>query len=629
MQWVREHLKVVYVAVAIIATIAIYIFLFIVPRTVLFSYAEPSACKVWPTLFPSSMQTLDNEQFTVEFKPSLKIGGVTLFSDTRCVTPTSAPKPGDTVVTAAPLGGWLFRQNIRVNVPSQPIASVSNLNKPVPTTKPLTVNLDQLDKVHNYTLRVGDREVSCASSEKAPAIQCDIVPLRLEQGKEYNLEVSRHFKKESTASVLRSNITTLTATSITEGSVKQGEIIYARPTEIRFIADKSLKKASISITEDGSSQKVALASKIEGSTIVATLAKELDREKAYKLTITGLEAVDGSSLAEPYVVGFQTSGGPKVTGVSVGKTGVPGNARITVTFDQELSASQDILSVASINGAGASSITKSGSQVIYQLSGAPVCTDFTLSISAKLMSKYDIPANTDWSYASRTSCHTLETIGYSVKGRAIQAYTFGSGASTVLYSGAIHGNEVSSSRILYDWIDYLEVNAKQLPAGRKIVVVPTVNPDGLAANSRNSARNVNLNRNFNTSDWKKDINDTNGTVAGGGGAAPASEPETQALAALSSRLRPRLVLSYHAVGSVAIGNQAGDSSSLAATYARLVGYSNGTGSSSEIFDYEITGTYDDWLAEKLGVPSIVIELGSYSYRDFSHHRQAFWTMATS
>jgi hypothetical protein len=61
----------------------------------------------------------------------------------------------------------------------------------------------------------------------------------------------------------------------------------------------------------------------------------------------------------------------------------------------------------------------------------------------------------------------------------------------------------------------------------------------------------------------------------------------------------------------------------------MVGYRNGTGSSSEVFDYEITGTYDDWLAEKLGIPSMVIELGSYTFRDFGHHRAAFWAMAKS
>ena len=89
------------------------------------------------------------------------------------------------------------------------------------------------------------------------------------------------------------------------------------------------------------------------------------------------------------------------------------------------------------------------------------------------------------------------------------------------------------------------------------------------------------------------------------------------------------MLSYHAVGSVAIANQAGDSASLANTYARTVGYSNGTGNSSEIFTYEITGTYDDWLRERLGVPSIVVELGSYSYRNFAHHQPAMWAMIES
>ena len=77
------------------------------------------------------------------------------------------------------------------------------------------------------------------------------------------------------------------------------------------------------------------------------------------------------------------------------------------------------------------------------------------------------------------------------------------------------------------------------------------------------------------------------------------------------------------------GNQAGDSAQLAAQYASMVDYRNGTGSSSEVFDYEITGTYDDWLAEKMGIPSMVIELGSNTFRDFSHHRAAFWAMAKS
>ena len=106
-----------------------------------------------------------------------------------------------------------------------------------------------------------------------------------------------------------------------------------------------------------------------------------------------------------------------------------------------------------------------------------------------------------------------------------------------------------------------------------------------------------------------------------------SEPETKAIAALASRLKPRLTLSYHAVGSVAIANGAGTSGSAAATYASMVGYNNGTGNSAEIFQYEITGTFDDWLAQNLGAGSVVVELGSYQYRNFSHHSSAMWNMA--
>lgn len=355
-QWVREHLKVVYVAIAIVAAIAVYSILFIVPRTVQFSYAKPTACTLWPTLFPSSMQTLGSKQFNVEFEESLKIGGVVLFSDTTCVSPASTPKAGDITVAAAPFGGWLFRQHVQVSVPAQPVASASTIQKPVPTTKPLTIKLDQADSVHRYTLWVGEQNVPCKRSEE-PSIKCDIVPLDLEQGKEYSFEVTRRFKNEPTISVLKSNVTTLTATSVIDGSVKPGEMVYTRPTELRFTTDKLLKKATVSIAKDGVSEKIVLTTKVEGASIVANLAKELDREKAYTLTIDNVEAEDGSSLADPYVVGFQTSGGPKVTNVSVGKTGVALGATITVTFDQELSATQDIGKIATLNG-GAARITK-------------------------------------------------------------------------------------------------------------------------------------------------------------------------------------------------------------------------------------------------------------------------------
>jgi g-D-glutamyl-meso-diaminopimelate peptidase len=171
------------------------------------------------------------------------------------------------------------------------------------------------------------------------------------------------------------------------------------------------------------------------------------------------------------------------------------------------------------------------------------------------------------------------------------------------------------------------VNARNIPAGKTVVVVPQINPDGVVSGTRTNGRNIDLNRNFGTSDWQKDITDVNNRpFPGGGGDSPMSEPGTQAIAGLASRLRPAIILSYHSQGSVIAANQAGASNALANTYSQLSGYRNITGQSSTTFEYSISGTADDWYAERLGVASILIELGSHSNPQFSRNQKAMWAM---
>ena len=107
-----------------------------------------------------------------------------------------------------------------------------------------------------------------------------------------------------------------------------------------------------------------------------------------------------------------------------------------------------------------------------------------------------------------------------------------------------------------------------------------------------------------------------------------SESETQAIANLTSQLRPRVTLSYHSVAGYAIGNEAGDSAGLAALYSQLSGYRNMTGNGGA-FDYSTSGTYEDWIAEKLGLPSLIIELASRTYSEFSRNKAALWAMVRS
>jgi predicted deacylase len=209
----------------------------------------------------------------------------------------------------------------------------------------------------------------------------------------------------------------------------------------------------------------------------------------------------------------------------------------------------------------------------------------------------------------------------------MQAYTFGSGGKAILFTGTIHGNELSAKYLMEAWIRELDANT--VPSGRRIVVVPVINPDGVAAGSRYNSRGVDLNRNYDTSDWEKNVETVNGDPKpGGGGKSPGSEKETKAMMALTQQLQPALTMSYHSSAAYAIGNTCGDSRSLAAKYSELTGYRNMTGVSGA-FSYQITGTYDDWICERLGLASVLVELATSYDAEFGRNQAALWAMARS
>jgi predicted deacylase len=349
----------------------------------------------------------------------------------------------------------------------------------------------------------------------------------------------------------------------------------------------------------------------------------------YELITKKVEAVDGSGLVQPHTQPFMTSGVPKVTGVNVNSTSVPMNSMVVISFDQPLSEAQDLSKFVTLAG-GATLVGKQGERLLISVSGVPKCGDFSIKLTGDLQSRFDISGQSAWNYAGRTICHTISTIGTSSQGRSINAYYFGNGATTVLYTGAIHGSEASTKSLMDRWIQDLETKARNIPAHITVVVVPMINPDGIARGSRTSFNNVDLNRNFATTDWQKDITTVgNQPFPGGGGDVAMSEPETKAVAGLAQRLRPKVILSYHSIGSMVAANQAGNSTGLAATYAQLSGYRNITGQSDATFEYSVTGTADDWYAQAIGVPSILVELGSYSYHQFERNQAAMWAMINS
>ena len=110
-----------------------------------------------------------------------------------------------------------------------------------------------------------------------------------------------------------------------------------------------------------------------------------------------------------------------------------------------------------------------------------------------------------------------QLIGHSVQGRPIVSLRSGAAdaAVKVLVVGAIHGNEAAGMRIARRLI------RAGAPHGAELTVVPTINPDGVAAGTRGNARGVDLNRNF-PFEWRPL---TGGEYSGTG---PLSEPESRA-----------------------------------------------------------------------------------------------------
>jgi beta-N-acetylhexosaminidase len=129
----------------------------------------------------------------------------------------------------------------------------------------------------------------------------------------------------------------------------------------------------------------------------------------------------------------------------------------------------------------------------------------------------------------------LAALGMSVQGTPIRAVTRGGGDATVLVVGDIHGNERAGRAVVR------RLRHMRPPEGVRVVTVRSANPDGEAADTRQNAHGVDLNRNF-PHRWQAAGRPFDTYYAG---ARAASEPETRAMMRLIRRERPDVTIWYH------------------------------------------------------------------------------------
>lgn len=561
--------------------------------------------------FAPDIQKANSDEFDVTFKDPVRIGSLTLLTTKVCLEPKEAPKAGTYAARIAPYGGIIASKQLSIEVPAAPEARVSDVvGKEISTAQPLTITLSAPDTLHEYIFKTAEASTRC--SQANAELSCDIPALNLAQGSTYTAALHQTYKGTD-KKLLEGEFQTLLPLVLKEATIADGQTIYTAPTEAIYTFDRTVVEADASLVKitGDTTENIPVTKEMTGQTVKVKF-DTLARESQYRLELKQAIADNGSSLTGPVAATFTMSGGPKVSGVSVGAHSVSRSARILVTFDQPIDSSVDVTQFARIEGVTGSVKRYSDAQLAFTIQGGD-CTAFKLVVDKGMKSGSNGEvAKEAWAFTSRTICGYSWTIGASVKGRAITAYSFGSGSKTILFTGGIHGSEPSGTTTMKAWVEYLQAYGNTIPADKRVVIVPNTNPDGIAAGSRYNANNVNLGRNFPTKNWSASIETSSGVHPTGGGTKPGSEPEAAALIALTRQLKPRLEVSYHAKGRLVGANKFADSVAIGNIYSSTVGYKTMYYNAEDVMGYAMTGEYEDWMGEEMNIPAILIELPSAS-----------------
>jgi protein MpaA len=162
---------------------------------------------------------------------------------------------------------------------------------------------------------------------------------------------------------------------------------------------------------------------------------------------------------------------------------------------------------------------------------------------------------------ARASSPLPATLGHAVSGRPIRAWRVGPAAAArrILVVGCIHGNETAGEAITG------ELRRARPPRDTALWIVDAFNPDGCAADTRQNARGVDLNRN---SPWHwRPLDHPGGTYYSGTG--PLSEPESRAIVRFVEAVRPAVSVWYHQHANLV--DDSGGAPRIERDYARAVG----------------------------------------------------------
>lgn len=188
----------------------------------------------------------------------------------------------------------------------------------------------------------------------------------------------------------------------------------------------------------------------------------------------------------------------------------------------------------------------------------------------------------------------------------------------VLVLGGIHGDEMSSSSLVFHWIALASTPPADMHPSIHWRFIPTLNPDGLFArpSKRVNAHGVDLNRNFPTPNWARDAklyweSRTKRDPRRWPGVKPLSEPESRFLYEQMGDFKPNLIVSVHApYGLLDFDGPSVPPSRLGRLYLDQVGI--------------YPGSLGNYGGIHKGVPVVTIELGSASRAPLDSETRQIW-----
>lgn len=243
--------------------------------------------------------------------------------------------------------------------------------------------------------------------------------------------------------------------------------------------------------------------------------------------------------------------------------------------------------------------------------------------------------------ASRANAR--ETVaGHSVEGRPIYSFETGSpDRPVVLLTALIHGLELVGSEALFDFVETLTTpgnrDGEAILDQVRLVILPVLNPDGLAANTsrlvsghaawqRWNSRGVDLNRNFPVVGGKTWLNPLSGSGLKWSpyysGERPFSEPETRILRGMVQQVKPALSLGFHSFGNMLLYPW-GHTRKPNPRRNYYISLAKGLAETVRKTPYKILqashlypaiGDLDDWLEAEFGTTAFTVEVSQLDCR---------------